>query len=224
MVRIISLYQIVLILNDKGSLVYRRDQIQVDKELDSYHTFLLSHSCFITFSFNSIISRCTSGTTKPFEFVFHSHEGIKLRLQWMQLLIKPLNIQKMAVLAATHFIDCITVTLDALINHIPLCIPAALPCTRQVLQDVDLVRVTPSFLSTFALSSTRVSHVFLSGERLLSSTLHYLQTCLPDAQFYNVYGGMINHLVRISFGDEWRLFLLSMCSCTNKGYTHWTAH
>lgn len=158
-----------------------------------------------------IYYRCTSGSTKSFEFVFHSYHGLFHRLQWMKQLITTSHITNVCTLAPTHFIDCITVLLDGLINHIPFIIPTSLKAIHSLLPNLSSLRVTPSFLTSSHLTSSHSFHVFLSGELLYSSTFHYLQQQFPDAQFYNVYGGIEwGFGLCISNWNNRRLFLLSL--------------
>ena len=133
---------------------------------------------------------CTSGSTKSYEFVFQSYSGLTNRLQWMKDLITTSSIHNGCTLASSHFIDCITVCLDCLINHIPLIIPVNTTCLSSLLPQLSLLRCTPSFLSSLSLSSSTKTHIFLSGELLYSSSLKLLQNHFPNALFYNIYGGM----------------------------------
>lgn len=158
--------------------------------MTDYHQYLFDHSCFVRYiSWLFPYYSCTSGTTKPFEFIFHSYHGLHHRLKWMQSFIPAHSIHNAASFSPTHFIDCLTILLDSIINHIPFVIPSSFGTIPSLLPTLNLLRATPSYLIQYPLKSSSHIHIFLSGEILTTSMLHQLQSQFPNATFYNVYGG-----------------------------------
>lgn len=107
----------------------------------------------------------------------------------MQSFITAHSIHNISSFSPTHFIDCITILLDSIINHIPLVIPSSIAAIPSLLPTLNSLRSTPSFLIQYSLKSSTPLFIFLSGEILTTSMLHQLQSQFPKATFYNVYGG-----------------------------------
>lgn len=113
----------------------------------------------------------------------------------MQSFIPAHSIHNISSFSPTHFIDCITILLDSIINHIPLVIPSSIGVIPSLLPTLNSLRSTPSFLIQYFLKSSSPRFIFLSGEILTTSMLHQLQSQFPKSTFYNVYGGKRSSLL-----------------------------
>lgn len=153
-----------------------------------------------------LMIRCTSGTTSSHNrFIFQSPRGILCRLQWMRSLLTPLSIQALSSFAATGFIDCLTILLDAITLHrclvIPdyelLCRPSSLYQLLSNQQSSEfLLRATPSMLALICKGKDPLPiklTIHLSGELLSVRLLQILQKGFPEAQLLNVYGGRMKN-------------------------------
>ena len=149
-----------------------------------------------------LIYSCTSGTTSSQRrIIFQSPRGIICRFEWMKSLVSQYPIKNITSFAATGFIDCLTILLDAILLHrcliIPsyrsLCRPSSLYSILSSQQPGELLlRTTPSLLTTICTGHfplDLVMSIHLSGELLGVNTLKTLKAAFPAAQFLNIYGG-----------------------------------
>ena len=126
----------------------------------------------------------------------------------MSSFISSSSIHAIASFTLTSFIDCITVLLDSFINHTTLFLPSLYHSSSLYTllshHSIDLLRVTPSRLLAACVAQPSIEHplsIHLSGELLESSVLDLLETKLPHAHFFNVYGGFIHALVSCSASE-----------------------
>ena len=160
------------------------------------------HVLMIPFTF-----RCTSGSTETHSgIIFQSSEGMLSRLNWMSSLLHDSlkEVEFISCFSGTGFIDSVTILLDSIVNHRCLLIPNHTILYRPSILSsllstsrIHLLRITPSLLLTICINHSVIHsaiQIHLSGELLTSAVYKRLQNSLPNAHFYNVYGGGLDSL------------------------------